>query len=116
MKQAHYLKYTLLILPFFCHGQTATNTKRDTIQGLAMVVDTVQVTKLVQIDPSYSNYQYVTEKVLSTVLWPSFSVTEYQIIVDSKGETRPKVSSVKYYRIDNCTEINIKRILLFRQQ
>lgn len=97
--------------------QVSAQTRRDTIFGVAMVIDTAQEwgSKIIETDGTFKRVAEVKE-ILTTELWPSASITEYILIVDSFGFTRPRIQNVQYYRLDNCDVIPFKRLLIFKQQ
>ena len=93
--------------------------KRDTIWGVALVIDTFAV-----ISPSYilwgDSIGVVSPPVktvsLTTSVVQAYSVSCYSLIVDSQGHTFPRVNDVRYYDFFTCREIPIRSIFTFKQQ
>lgn len=98
----------------------AAPEKHDTIYGLAMVLDTNTVFRAPKNSTLPGDWKFEAELVevneLTTAIWPAYSVATYFLIADALGNTKPKVKSVYYYRIDDGTQIPITRIFQFKQQ
>lgn len=76
--------------------------KIDTFFGISIVLDTIRINK--QPDQ------------LTMSLWPSYTVSRYQVLVDGMGIDRPRINDIRYYRLDDCTEIPYRRLFAFKQQ
>jgi len=98
--------------------------RRDTIHGMALVIDSVVVYHFVEGDlievengPDIQiggYYEPIYQPTAS--VWPAYAVTRYILIVDAKGDDRPTVTGVNYYRNEDCVEIPVKRLFYFKQQ
>ena len=93
------MKAAILSMLLLCAAPVFAQERKDTIYGVALVLDTLEV--------------WQTDK-LTTSVWPAFSITSSRM-VKKNDTTVPKITGVKYYRLDNCAEIHPKRIFHFKQ-
>lgn len=111
------MKYAFLLAMLYALPSHAQE-KRDTIFGVALVLDSLEIHVPVYV--VNGNFSYISSYTKSyqpvSAVWPSYSVTTYVMLVDNMGAMRPRVMDVRYYRYDNCREIPWRRLFMFKQQ
>jgi hypothetical protein len=108
------MKFQLLFVALLAaFSAPAQALERDTIFGVAMVIDTTQEWDAVVVGNTISS---VPTNVLTPAIWPSYSITEFYFVTEGNGNSRPRVKNVRYYHFDKCFEIPFNRLLVFKQQ
>jgi len=105
-----YLLFWALLTAFSVSAQQPGIEKRDTIYGVALVLDTIPLEiKMI------GEKAYVVKNMLTTSVWEAYGIARYLLIDNSMGNARPSVNDVRYYRLEDCTEIPISRIFHFKK-
>lgn len=113
MKPYLFSLFLLAALPALT--QTPPPSRADTIYGVAMVLDTIQVFSFVA-DTGTTPGHYEPTNQLTSAIIPAYAISKYILIVDGKGDTRPRVNDVRYYTLETCEEIPYRILFAFKQQ
>ena len=89
------MRCLISLVLFLTVTQASAQERRDSISGFALLMDVEQ---------------------RNTAVVPAYAITRYIMIVDGKGSEAPKVLGVKYYRLEDCTEIPVRDLIIFKQR
>ena len=119
------MKFLTLIFIFagYCScAQAPTVTeKQDTIFGLAVVIDSLKETVYTKVPPTIDPDGWTTLHAdreetrykLTTAVIPAYTITTY-IPPSEFSYVFPHITSVAYYRFEDCTEIQFYQLIAFK--
>lgn len=116
-----------LLVSVFGFAQTAnvpaspgagTFAVKDSIIGVALVMETHTYYTEASCDQAFCAvlHQKVKKTEKITVVVDAYQVTEGIVVVDGFGAQKPKVTNVRYHRLDDCSRIPQNEIFLFKHQ